>query len=78
MVRYFVGLDLGQVHDYTAVVVVERLEISDGEVSRYSGKAKTVTHYHLRHLFQPPQCQAVNPSRWSTLAPPFTEGGVSS
>ena len=25
-----------------------------------------------RYIFQPPQCQAVNPSRWSTLAPPFT------
>ena len=26
-----------------------------------------------RYIFQPPQCQAVNPSRWSTLPPPFTE-----
>ena len=25
-----------------------------------------------RYIFQPPQCQVVNPSRWSTLAPPFT------
>ena len=25
-----------------------------------------------RYIFQPPQCQAVNPSRWSTLPPPFT------
>ena len=29
-----------------------------------------------RYIFQPPQCQAVNPSRWSTLAPPFTEDTV--
>ena len=27
-----------------------------------------------RYIFQPPQCQAVNPSRWSTLPPPFTDG----
>ena len=26
-----------------------------------------------RYIFQPPQCQAVNPSRWSTLPPPFTQ-----
>ena len=26
-----------------------------------------------RYIFQPPQCQAVNPSRWSTLPPPFTD-----
>ncbi len=25
-----------------------------------------------RYIFQPPQCQAVDPSRWSTLPPPFT------
>ena len=25
-----------------------------------------------RYIFQPPQSQAVNPSRWSTLPPPFT------
>ena len=25
-----------------------------------------------RYIFQPPQCQAANPSRWSTLPPPFT------
>ena len=28
-----------------------------------------------RYIFQPPQCQAVNPSRWSTLPPPFTRRG---
>ena len=27
-----------------------------------------------RYIFQPPICQAVNPSRWSTLPPPFTKG----
>ena len=27
-----------------------------------------------RYIFQPPQCQAVNPSRWSTLPPPCTGG----
>ena len=29
-----------------------------------------------RYIFQPPQCQAVNPSRWSTLPPPFTDNPV--
>ena len=25
-----------------------------------------------RYILQPPQCEAVNPPRWSTLPPPFT------
>ena len=41
---YFIGLDLGQQHDYTALTVVE-------EQPKKSGSAKdSPSEYHLRHL----------------------------
>lgn len=36
--RYFIGLDLGQSQDYTAMAVAERID------------SKKVPQYHLRHL----------------------------
>jgi hypothetical protein len=39
MPRYYVGLDLGQAHDYTAVVVAENIERSDQD-----------TELHIRWL----------------------------
>lgn len=49
MADYYMGLDLGQAQDYTALAVVERVEVPTEEHDRY-GELKTVAHYHLRHL----------------------------
>ena len=38
MIKFFIGLDLGQAHDYTALCVVEKIDDS-----------KT-TPYHVRYL----------------------------
>ena len=50
MSRFFVGLDLGQSKDYTALAVVELVEIPTGEYLQYLGKEKTIAHHYLRHL----------------------------
>jgi hypothetical protein len=65
MPRYYVGLDLGQQADYTALAVAERLEMGTGTYVPDSRqmvyhaatgtiaqgvKERLATHYHLRHL----------------------------
>ena len=46
---YFVGLDLGQAQDYTALVVAERNKVPTGELTR-RGRPITEAHYAVRHL----------------------------
>ncbi|MBT9174209.1 MAG: hypothetical protein DDT21_02620 [Syntrophomonadaceae bacterium] len=69
MADFFIGLDLGQAQDYTAISVVEKLKVPTGEKrvawagiggglygpGRRSLREvdKTVTHYHLRCLERP-------------------------
>jgi len=47
--RYFVGVDLGQKLDYTAIAVVERWEAA-GELDRWSWERLKEVGYRLRHL----------------------------
>jgi hypothetical protein len=44
-ISYFLGLDLGQAQDYTAIVVAERLELP-----AVPARPTPQVHYHLRHL----------------------------
>jgi hypothetical protein len=48
--EYFVGLDLGQKQDYTAIAVLERAEIATGEIDGVTYERKLETHYGLRFL----------------------------
>jgi hypothetical protein len=48
--EYFVGLDLGQKQDFTAVCVVERLEEMYDEKDRVTWDWLRSKRYHLRHL----------------------------
>jgi hypothetical protein len=64
--EFFMGLDLGQAQDYTALAVVEKLKVPTGEktvgvagiagglygpgVLKVREVEKVITHYHLRHL----------------------------
>lgn len=51
--RFTVGLDLGQVADFTALVIVERItEPLDEWTSDFH--QKTRTRFHVRHLERPP------------------------
>ena len=60
MTNYFLGLDLGQVSDFTALAIVEKLKEPPGERRVwYSGNGARVGHeedvteeryHHLRHL----------------------------
>jgi len=45
--EYFVGVDLGQARDYTAIAIVQRVTQS---VVPTVGEVHTTTLYHLRHL----------------------------
>jgi phage FluMu gp28-like protein len=47
---YFVGVDLGQKHDYTAVCVVERTEEMYDVHDRVTWERKRETRYLLRHM----------------------------
>ena len=47
--RYFMGVDLGQKQDYTAIAVVERWEAA-GELDRWSWERLKEVGYRLRHL----------------------------
>lgn len=55
MSRYFVGVDLGQVHDFTAISVIERVdnrsagELCDG-IGIQGVREVAKVQYHLRHL----------------------------
>ena len=49
MTQYFVGLDLGQKQDYTAIAIVEREETAKG-FDPVSWMPVTETRYNLRHL----------------------------
>src|SRR5947209_6803341 len=48
--EYFVGLDLGQKQDYTAIAVLERAVTPTGEIDSVTYERKRATHYGLRHL----------------------------
>jgi len=45
--NYFVGVDLGQARDYTAIAIVQRVTQS---VGAGVGEVHTTINYHLRHL----------------------------
>ncbi len=47
--RYFLGVDLGQKQDYTAIAVVERWE-RQGELDRWSLERPLEVGHNLRHL----------------------------
>jgi hypothetical protein len=49
MTEYYIGVDLGQAQDYTALAVVERVGVPTGEYDGRGGP-QTVAHYHVRHL----------------------------
>jgi len=49
MAQFFLGLDLGQKQDYTAIAIVERAEAAK-EFDRVNLTPATETRYHLRHL----------------------------
>jgi hypothetical protein len=49
-IRYFVGLDVGQVHDSTAIAVAERTDIEYEEWDRVTYDRKRTQQYSLRHL----------------------------
>jgi len=44
---FYIGLDLGQVQDYTALCVLERVDVPTGKVNSYR---QTEAHIHARHL----------------------------
>jgi hypothetical protein len=48
--EYFVGLDLGQVRDHTAIAVVERTDICSRERDRATWEFLRETRSYLRHL----------------------------
>jgi hypothetical protein len=48
--EYFVGLDLGQKQDYTAIAIVQRTEMDTGEIDRVTYERKRETQYGLRFL----------------------------
>ncbi len=48
---YFVGVDLGQARDYTAIAIVQRVRVPAGPPQGEDEEAQaTQTAYHLRHL----------------------------
>src|SRR5438093_6424867 len=48
--HYFVGLDLGQKQDYTAIAIVERSVVLTGEIDAMTWERKKETRYGLRFL----------------------------
>jgi len=48
--QYFVGLDLGQRQDYTAIAVVERVQLAKPGVDPGTRARNTTTQYRVRHL----------------------------
>jgi Terminase RNaseH-like domain len=46
---YWIGVDLGQANDYTAVAVLQDLNVETGLYTS-GGRKKAETFYHLRHL----------------------------
>ncbi len=49
--EYFVGVDLGQARDYTAIAIVQRVT---QRVLTDEGEVQTTIQYHLRHLERVP------------------------
>jgi hypothetical protein len=47
---YFIGVDLGQRQDYTAIAIIELLTVFTDEIDRVTYERKTRTYYRLRHL----------------------------
>src|ERR1700719_1317706 len=52
--NYYVGLDLGQKGDYTAIAVVEEWEEAVGGVDRVTYEPKTTRRLDVRHLERVP------------------------
>ena len=52
--RYYVGVDLGQAQDYTAIVVVERAELILPERDPITWSFRTETTCHVRHAERVP------------------------
>lgn len=51
---FYVGLDLGQAADFTAVCVLERISVDVGICKKCRGKVQEI-HHHLRHVERFPQ-----------------------
>src|SRR5205085_2277170 len=51
--KYFVGVDLGQLRDYTAIAVLELMEVGGGWDAVYGGYKKDLI-LRLRHLERVP------------------------
>lgn len=51
MSDFLIGLDLGQAQDYTALPILERIEVADDAYRASNGRLGTCQQvYHLRHL----------------------------
>ncbi len=47
---FFVGVDIGQRHDFTAIAILELLTVFTNEVDRVTYERKTKSHFRLRHI----------------------------
>jgi hypothetical protein len=52
--RYYVGVDLGQAQDYTAVAVIERAELVHPERDPLTWSFRSETRFHVRHAERVP------------------------
>jgi hypothetical protein len=52
-IEYFIGLDLGQSQDYTAIAVIEKERLLTGERDAGTREWKTETRWNLRHMDRP-------------------------
>jgi hypothetical protein len=50
MTSYFIGLDLGQKRDFTALALLERIHSTSTELDRVTWERKQQTSYQLRYL----------------------------
>src|SRR6516165_8274098 len=50
MAEYFIGLDLGQAQDYSALTVIERVERYPAGVVPDPETTPRIAHYAVRHL----------------------------
>ncbi len=48
--KFFVGLDLGQAQDYTALIIIERIELDPNERKSKPPPHRRSFEYRLRHL----------------------------
>jgi hypothetical protein len=75
MANYYVGLDLGQSADYTALAVVQKIPTYDEQTGKHG------TELHLRHLerypLKTPYTDIADPLKRLLDGPPFTTPVVS-